>query len=139
MLVPTAMRAALLAATLSTPSITRCIPPRCQISDMDWRKQQSGDRTAGVAERCVPCEAAAKRGVEIKQAIGIRDAASSGDRRELAIERLRATLQQTASKTTEQAAPALLDALGAAYMAGVKADDPWMRAVASRIAEGERT
>lgn len=108
-----------------------------QLSEMEWRKQNSGDFTArsnASAAECVPCANAAKRGVEIEHAIGLRDKSSSGDRKELATARLRETLKRTASLAPEDAAEALLGALGEAYMAGVDPEDQWMRAVAARVA-----
>ena len=113
------------------------------MSDMEWRKRRSGDSTAKADEtaedaaRCVPCENAAKRGVEIEQAIGMRAEGAIGDRKELAIRGLREALEKTASQAPAEAAEVLLAALGDAYMAGVGLEDRWMKAVADRVAAGE--
>ena len=113
--------------------------PVCQLSDMEWRKRSAGDPTARPDEEevCIPCENAAKRGVEIEYAIGMRDESSSGNRAEIAVARLREALTRTATQAPEKAAEELLDALGQAYMAGVELEDPWMKAAAARVAASE--
>ena len=120
------------------------LPPDAQMSELEWRKRQSGDSTArpdvsaADAERCVPCENAARKGREIEQAIGMRPGVGDGrDRKQLAISRLRDALEETKSQPPAKAAEVLLAALGEAYMADVDVEDPWMRAVAERVAAGE--
>ena len=119
--------------------------PCCQLSDMEWRKRNSGDFTARPdepkedrePEECVPCAIAAQRGAEIEHAIGLRDEErATGDRTELAIARLKRALQSTASQASQ--CEALLAVLGEAYVAGVDLDNPWMREAAARVAQAEK-
>lgn len=134
-----------LGASAPPPRAKRRAAAVCSaLSDLEWRKRRAADATAkpdDVEERCVPCELAAKRGTEIERAIGLRDEASSpGDLKLdklMAVKGLREALQATASQAPADAAEVLMEALGAAYMAGVDPDDPWMRAVANRVATGE--
>ena len=134
----------------SAPS-RRAPLPRClALSDMEWRKRNSGDATARPVnkareqeqeqdEECVPCAIAAQRGAEIEYALGLRDENSTGDRKELAVARLRKAVQGCASQApTASQAEALLSVLGEAYIAGVDLDNQWMRAAAARVAEAEQ-
>ena len=73
------------------------------------------------------------------EGLGLRDENSTGDRKELAVARLRKAVQGCASQApTASQAEALLSVLGEAYIAGVDLDNQWMRAAAARVAEAEQ-
>ena len=113
-------------------------------SEMEWRKQQSGDPTGSdeSTRKRVDEMAAEKRRAESLQALNVREATEASSTQSvssgLAVKRLQDALQRADAQKPQVAKEALLNAIGEAHMAGVAPDDEFMRQAAARIAAVEK-
>jgi GNAT superfamily N-acetyltransferase len=146
MLVSAAPRDDAPSTTRSGAGSMRMMAPPESTSDLEWRKQRSGDPSAkgggAAAQARVNELATARRRAEVERAMGVRDeyierlqggASSASD----ASRNLRVALQRADAQQPDAAAGALLNAMGEAHMAGLPPDNPLMRAAAARVAEIE--